>query len=679
MSARYPHPFKYNFGIPTFDMAHKFVYMNDLVNPQRMSRNHYVNHLKQELYEQASDQVNSLNAMIGSKDNEAVQSALQFLLNTAESERNKELDIIRDYSDDLRKRFPDNKEINHFLDHLDAKILDDPQKLTDFYNNLTKCLNVIRNKTDEYRQLLKDFQKHKKRTMDTLAQDKYQFRARSDIQSLLNNITGMALKSQNKIIDNYSASLRQSTYDYMISSGLMDRLTSGVDIAAAFAAVSQDIAHIMQRELDSRGEKDFKDLIPSMGEIMEKYKSADEKSQTNLQKAINSNENELARILDSAKKVLNIQLVDESQRTKRANKVKDRSSRMTLEASLYKQLKQIYTNNPAINELKYVEFSVGSKQTGHGKIAEMLHVIQTGDSVKIASETGADSLHLGSFYFEFLPVDIQEQLTPVLNEISDALKKYDLQDRESRMDDMQKIEDDLNDEIETAIKKLDDTIKDLDIPLTNLFVYHESLKMYMSAQTGQLGGQGFHGRDMRILSYFDKMYSADGLAGLELPDREKLDFMALNLASGAVGGGNKGTMENYLSIFAGLLMFDDIKLIAQDAAQHIANEAGGIGSTGITKQIHMYNLNGVYVPASMILSFIHESMKDISNAVIDGRVAKAHINTSGADDAIKDYLATRPLPIREQWQKVAEKVASGTSVKITILSSFNSLLSGLGI
>jgi len=62
---------------------------------------------------------------------------------------------------------------------------------------------------------------------------------------------------------------------------------------------------------------------------------------------------------------------------------------------------------------------------------------------------------------------------------------------------------------------------------------------------------------MVILNYIDEMYSANGI-GLDLPEKQNLQLLAMNLSSQAVGGDYKGTLENFFSIFAGLLMFDDV-------------------------------------------------------------------------------------------------------------------------
>jgi len=124
----------------------------------------------------------------------------------------------------------------------------------------------------------------------------------------------------------------------------------------------------------------------------------------------------------------------------------------------------------------------------------------------------------------------------------------------------------MTDEINEQIKKMENLINNLKLPLDDLFVYHESLKLYKTAESNE-SFKGFHGRDLNAIAFLDKLYSMDGIpnSGLDLPSRANLDFLMLNLAQGAVGHNLKSTVEDYLSIFAGLLMFDDVKSIADDA------------------------------------------------------------------------------------------------------------------
>ena len=670
---RNPNPFYWFFGIPAFNVAHKFVYMNDLMNTSNNSFR--VAQAKESLYSAASTMAASAGAEIGIADSIYIKSALEFLNNTALSERTKEMMVIKDYIGTLRKQLPPTKEFQKILNSIDnGMILENPDSLKDFYIELTRYINVAKTTIEKYKQQLITLKKHTKKNMTELYQDDYRFRAPGDIQALLNNVIGLATQAQQKKEESFSSYIRKATKDYLISSGLISRLQSGEDIAAAMSVIALDIEHQMEEELKKQKLNDFTDLINNnvFDQIIEQYTNAEYSYQTNLQRAINNNEAELDNILDAAKNILNISMITgEKDRNHREKVVANRTSKLRMETSLQKQLHHAYKNNKAIDELKYIEFSAGAKNIAHGNIFELINIVQNGNTIKIKGNAGADTLSLGSFSFELLTPDIQKQLLPFLNQIAQIITKYEKEKKINRKKDQSDIQSQMSEEIDTVIKNIEQYITDFNIPLENLFVYHESLKLYKTAETNS-DFSGFHGRDMNIFSYIDKIYSANTVAGLELPNRNTLDFLLLNLSNAAVGGELKSTVENYLSIFAGLLMFDDVQSIAADAAKQLTNEP-----LGKTKQIHLYNLNGVYVPASMFLSFIYESMQILGQEIEKGYLARATINTSGADAAIDSYLSTRPLPIKPQWETVANSAASGTTIRITFLRAFTSFIDAL--
>jgi len=108
-----------------------------------------------------------------------------------------------------------------------------------------------------------------------------------------------------------------------------------------------------------------------------------------------------------------------------------------------------------------------------------------------------------------------------------------------------------------------------------MFIYHESLKLYSSVETGNSKDKGFHGRSMNILSFIDFMDSA-AVDGFSLAISHNLmSFIALNLMPNAVAAQLKDPLESYFSIFAGLLMFDDVRNMALEAAK-LANYNGSI-------------------------------------------------------------------------------------------------------
>ena len=246
--------YRWYFGIPTFDPGHKFVYMNDLTNPERISKNPMINIAKARLHEKASTQINTINSNLLDNSTKTVKNALDFLRGVADSEREKELTIVKDYQKFLQKLpLKNNRNINAFMAKLNNNILDNPQDLLDFYTELIDYLNIIRTSVDDYINQLKRLQKHQNEDveMKDLAKDDYRFRAAGDTKSLLNNVIGTATRAQKNAEQKYAGKLREAAEKYLVQSGVISNLSTGEDIAAAFAIVALDIQEQMQKELDA--------------------------------------------------------------------------------------------------------------------------------------------------------------------------------------------------------------------------------------------------------------------------------------------------------------------------------------------------------------------------------------------------------------------------------------------
>ena len=69
--------------------------------------------------------------------------------------------------------------------------------------------------------------------------------------------------------------------------------------------------------------------------------------------------------------------------------------------------------------------------------------------------------------------------------------------------------------------------------------------------------RAYHGREMNIFNYIEEAATTGTF------NQNVLNFMAMNLATDSIGAANKKPLETYLSIFAGLLMFDDFSIVAK--------------------------------------------------------------------------------------------------------------------
>lgn len=663
-------PYHWFFGIPEFHAAHMFVYLNDLNTST--STHQSINMAKRNLYAAAKSSVQTAASLLA-QNSDSTNSAMDFLKAIADSERNKELRIIKDYEQQLRATLPPNdRTINKLLSQLNGNILDNPQDLTEFYMLLTKYINEVRQKNLEYQTRLRQLAKHQtEHAMKDLAKDNYLYRATGDITSMFHQLQRNAIARQKDKADSFAGKVRDLATDYILQSGLLNHLSSGEDIMAVFALVILDVEKKFQEVLDKNHFNDFTDFLEHediFNEVASKYLEATNLEETRLQKAINSDMKDLDVLLNDAKRVLGIKELGTHGKDAELRAIADEqaSKRKDENQKIYQKLSK-NSKNKALKDLKYVTFS--TKSTGiHGNIFELIQEMLSKNTINIQGNVAADLIHLGSLEFNIAPNNVQSQLMTYIQTVEQDLTKFDREERKNRKDDQTKRIKALNDTINENISKLEEQAKTLIPDIENLFVYHESLKLYKTAESDS-DFSGFHGREMAILNYMDEMYSANSI-NLTLPDKSVLQLLALNLGNGAVGAEYKGTLEHFFSIFAGLLMFDDLQNMATEAQQALSNK-------GVVKQIHLYNLNGIYVPASMILSFTYNLMSQAQTTIEEGYAASAAISTSGASDAIAGYLDSRPTPIIPQWTALGEAAATGTHVRVRLLASFTKLIEGL--
>ena len=127
-------------------------------------------------------------------------------------------------------------------------------------------------------------------------------------------------------------------------------------------------------------------------------------------------------------------------------------------------------------------------------------------------------------------------------------------------------------------------------------------------------GIGFSGGAMGTnsngLSVIDNILALGEKGNLLDPetDAEWLKFALLNSGLGLIGHFNRYSLENYFSLFAAYLMFDDAQLIVSDA---LADSAKDIDKKTSVQNIHLYIINGVYIPQSYILEELYKRMLEV--------------------------------------------------------------------
>ena len=148
-------------------------------------------------------------------------------------------------------------------------------------------------------------------------------------------------------------------------------------------------------------------------------------------------------------------------------------------------------------------------------------------------------------------------------------------------------------------------------------------------------------------------------------DTRWLKFAAYNLAESAMGSSLKAPLETYFSIAAGVAMFDDFSIVAKEMSEEM------IFSN--VENIHLYNLNGVYFPASYFLQATYNAMISIKDKLItiqtgDNMGFKATITTPS--------VSYTPPMSEEKWENVKGQ-AEGAKIDLAFAANFLSFVSQL--
>ena len=235
----------------------------------------------------------------------------------------------------------------------------------------------------------------------------------------------------------------------------------------------------------------------------------------------------------------------------------------------------------------------------------------------------------------------------------------------------------MNNKVTQLIKDAEEQIRLQDnFNIDEIFIFHESLKLYSSAETGRSKKPGFEGRRISIMSYIDDLYSMSSSTSFPL-SREDIGFLALNLMPDAAAENEKNSLEYYLSKYAGMVMFDDLANMAQEAVTEVSQN-----ENNLITQIHLYNLNGIYVPASMLLSFISDAVNTTANMINSGYAAKATISVPKENKTYSKYMrdritADRLILDEDTWKAVAAENNLNTKVTITFLTAFKAFIEKL--
>lgn len=270
--------------------------------------------------------------------------------------------------------------------------------------------------------------------------------------------------------------------------------------------------------------------------------------------------------------------------------------------------------------------------------------------VHMGGKNAATDIILGSFIIETPESSVED---PVAEELENL--RFDIDDKKAT-NNIQKTAEIYLDHLDTLNKNLEGLGKG--------FIFHESTKFYQSIEKGTWfkNKSSFHGRNMNLFNFIDIIGQFGMGFGI---DTRWLKFAAYNLAESAMGSSLKAPLETYFSIAAGVAMFDDFSIVAKEMSEEM------IFSN--VENIHLYNLNGVYFPASYFLQATYNAMISIKDKLItiqtgDNMGFKATITTPS--------VSYTPPMSEEKWENVKGQ-AEGAKIDLAFAANFLSFVSQL--
>lgn len=218
-------------------------------------------------------------------------------------------------------------------------------------------------------------------------------------------------------------------------------------------------------------------------------------------------------------------------------------------------------------------------------------------------------------------------------------------------------------------------VEDLEA-LKNSFILHESVKDYVTTNNLSSSYSGFHGFESGSWKGADLINAIDGMASAvgEQIDKDMIASVLLNLTPAAVGNENEESFKRYLSIFVVMLSFDDGYTMVEQAMKDMPKTTANV--------IHLFNLNGIYVPSSAVLRLIANNFRTITEDASElDEFANISIGTGNLN--FREYIDTivdddgKPKYGHGRWESVSSEQMKQITVTIKLLNNFRDIVMAL--
>ena len=691
--------------IPPFELGNRFCYFLDLYESSIRNKGS-LKAAKQNLYKAAITNIvrpaqQQLSLIANQQEqSEVIKSAIDFLQQIAASERNKEIRIINKYINELKnnellktKLQSEDTDLDKLLQEL-QQFSQNPRSedISKFYPKLILLINTLRNNIEGFVTRLAQLTDKNRRTEQEIRSDFFPLRMASDLDSAFKAMSGVIQREKE---GSMSKKIRNLVFDY-VAKNLSDNDAFLENPYETVAVLMISFESFLQNELNRIYATTGKKMHLEDLEIDELFKVWEQSEQEIFQRIKNNGE-ELEELFQTIRTQTGLREVKEGSKEYNRNIKRLEQNRKTetgrARSAANKKLSAIVGQDKLSPKIAWsletinADGTVSKKRNAHGALYEAIKAALNRRTTKVGGTAAVDiiTLDIGSLN---LDIDITNQLEEQTKDIVKIIEDYAKETKTDRFDDMYDVLESMNGNIRYITDKMNKLLKENNIT-EDIFIYHESLKLYTQIETHEKSY--FHGRELNILSALDQIYSMNGIEDLILMDKEVMYNIALNLSNLAIGGEIKGDIENYLSIFAGMLMFDDMQNMANDIARNAISQVNT--SSGEVRHVHLYLLNDIYVPGSYILTNVALALQEGYSKITAEMGAQVKITTSEIDSEIVSYLSDRihgyqsytlvkknedgPTEVDTLWNAYGNYAMQGTKIQIVFLSSFFSFLTNI--
>ena len=584
-------------------------------------------------------------------ENEArIETALEFLNLAADNELQKELHFLSSkFDSSVLSEIMDGNTINY------PKMI---AKINEANKTLDKYQTELQQEKARFERVQASKKQEDKKNVYHIGKGKFSYSQGLGgyIQSALRQLTGLSQEQESKI--------SQICRSILIKKINETNAFNGLDIsqvAAVIGLAQVEIMPFLEKELNAGNlfRSGGKLSISKIEEVINKNESflkLYSSSLENLQSISNRLINAYGRIENKKGNENKLKLANKNfnEALKNLTQIKNSSSRTNRDRAIRK----ILNNNGSILTEDSIGLNINFSGKNTGLALEYKIANEISNSVVVGGSGG--KIDVSSFLLGEFDINIDFKTKPIQN-ILNSINQNTQADFGAAGDNFLKAYRELNEYIEEQRRSGQD-IKDS-------FILHTSAKDYYSTATDEF--KGFKGGTYQGLQIFDSLEALAG-AGFGEADIQWLKACAVNTSKSAVGASIKSSLEEYISIFATMLLFDDGVTIAKET---VAKAQSSFQPVSV---LHLFNLNGFYVPSSYLLRELYTRLTNAVNNLPANKIVKAKIEPGAINfqDEL-DYLSINYVFQAERWRAIRNIQINAMSVKIYFLRNFMDILNEL--